>query len=419
MGLALAVAGIVQTLETPVSQPVVAFELFVSLLVPTGLATGGYWLASQDISPDVRWRAATRVSIGIVVACALAVWLIGYVTLEGGAIRDPLSLVTVLAAVGGATGFASVVREPLRNQSSSMCDCAVDGDTAAAPSPTAAAADMKSTAGESTAGTTETTAPTDERISDAMDTTDETATPRASTATTASAATDASTAATASAATTASASTTTEATSRAGVSPDADIAVGPGDPTHLIDSAGDPKSEESDAPPLPARDPGIDTVAAVPSTAETVLDVLQNERARVALAVLYHEWNGETRSVDDLARAVASHTDDSADAVAAVLRHTTLPKLAAIRAIDWDPTRISSRNPTMPSSKRGSRGVGPPRGVRTGNQIAGAARCSGGDAGFRNWDPKIQPPQRTPITAVPEAETAESVPPVRSNGIER
>jgi len=121
------------------------------------------------------------------------------------------------------------------------------------------------------------------------------------------------------------------------VSPDADIAVGPGDPTHLIDSAGDPKSEESDAPPLPARDPGIDTVAAVPSTAETVLDVLQNERARVALAVLYHEWNGETRSVDDLARAVASHTDDSADAVAAVLRHTTLPKLAAIRAIDWDP----------------------------------------------------------------------------------
>ncbi|MFB1062483.1 hypothetical protein [Natrinema sp. H-ect4] len=337
MGLALAVAGIVQTLETPVSQPVVAFELFVSLLVPTGLATGGYWLASQDISPDVRWRAATRVSIGIVVACALAVWLIGYVTLEGGAIRDPLSLVTVLAAVGGVTGFASVVREPLRNESSSMDNCAVNGDTAAAPSPTAAAADTKSTTGESTAGTTETTAPTDERISDAMDTTDETATPRASAATTASAATDASTAATASAATTASASTTTEATSRAGVSPDADIAAGPGDPTHLIDSAGDPKSEEPDAPPLPARDPGIDTVAAVPSTAETVLDVLQNERARVALAVLYHEWNGETRSADDLARAVASHTDDSADAIAAGLRHTTLPKLAAIRAIDWDP----------------------------------------------------------------------------------
>ncbi|PGF17543.1 hypothetical protein CP556_16505 [Natrinema sp. CBA1119] len=319
MGLALAVAGIVQTLETPVSQPVVAFELFVSLLVPTGLATGGYWLASRDISPDVRWRAATRVSIGIVVACALGVWLIGYVTLEGGTIRDPLSLVTVLAAVGGATGFASVVREPLRNESSSMCDCAVDGDTAAAPSPTAAAADTKSTAGESTAATTETTAPTDERISDAMEATDETATSRASTATTASA------------------STTTEATSRAGVSPDADIAAGPDDPTHRVDSTGDPKSEEPDAPPLPARDPGIDTVATVPSTAETVLDVLQNERARVALAVLYHEWNGEPRAVDALARAVASHTDDSADAVAAVLRHTTLPKLAAIRAIDWDP----------------------------------------------------------------------------------
>ncbi|MFC6768504.1 hypothetical protein ACFQE6_26900, partial [Natrinema soli] len=85
------------------------------------------------------------------------------------------------------------------------------------------------------------------------------------------------------------------------------------------------------------RDPGVDAVAAVPSMAETVLDVLRNERARVALAVLYHEWNGETRSVDDLARVVASHTDDSADVVGVGLRHGTLPELAAIRAIEWEP----------------------------------------------------------------------------------
>ncbi|MFC6767187.1 hypothetical protein ACFQE6_20040, partial [Natrinema soli] len=266
MGLALAIAGIVQTLETPVSQPVVAFKLFVSLLVPTGLATGGCWLASRDVSPDVRWRVATKVSIGIVIACALGVWLIGYVTLEGGTIRDPLSLVTILAAVGGATGFVSVVRDPLRNESTdSTYARRGNGDSNASPSPAATAADRESTAGEPTGATT--TATTHERDSDTTESTDVTATPGESAASDISAATTTSPAAETSAAATASsaidapaaatASTPSETTSHGGVSPHIDAAAGPDDPTQFVDSAGHPEDATPEPSPLPARDPGV------------------------------------------------------------------------------------------------------------------------------------------------------------------
>jgi hypothetical protein len=64
--------------------------------------------------------------------------------------------------------------------------------------------------------------------------------------------------------------------------------------------------------------------------------VLRTERARLALAVLYHEWDGESRSVDALARAVSTHTAADADAVAVGLRHATLPRLAELHAVDWD-----------------------------------------------------------------------------------
>ncbi|SEP90189.1 hypothetical protein [Natrinema salaciae] len=312
MGLALAVAGTVRTLETPDPQPVVAFELFVSLFVPTGLATGGVWLARHDVSADVRQRVATRVSIGVVVACALGGWLVGYVALEGGTISDPLSLVTILAAVGGATGFATGVRKPRPVPSApSAAPSGVresDCDSSADPS-RATADDSESTADRSTE-TAETKAATDETAAGTAIGDD--ATPDAS--------------------------VTAEPASRAATSVDADTAIRPAEP---VRPTGPAERDDSDTAvemdPTSATDPGVDAVVSVPSTAETVLEVLRKERARLALAVLYHEWNGETRSVDALARAVSYHTDDSVDAVAVGLRHATLPELRAIRAVDWNP----------------------------------------------------------------------------------
>ncbi|WP_408958567.1 hypothetical protein [Natrinema sp. 74] len=298
MGLALAIGGIVRTLETPASQPVVAFELFVSLLVPTGLATGGYWLASRNVSSDVRWRAVTQVSIGIVVACALAVWLTGYVTLEGGAIRDPLSLTTTLAPVGGAAGFVTAVRERPDVASAESTDPTAGDGTALPNTQTPAAA------------------------SDTTDTSDPAATAKGSAA-------------------------VWNDTDPVGRTAAPVCPLQPSDGTVTDDSdfdAFDASARDASADSVDprdslteTRDPGVDAVATVPSTAETVLEVCRNEHARLALAVLYHEWNGEARSVDALARAVSSHTDDSTDTVAVGLRHTTLPELREIRAVDWDP----------------------------------------------------------------------------------
>ncbi|WP_126661054.1 hypothetical protein [Haloterrigena salifodinae] len=378
MGLALAVVGIVRTLETPVSQPAVAFELFVSLLVPTGLATGGYWLASRNVSSDIRWRAVTRVSIGIVVACGLAAWLTVYVALEGGAIRDPLSLMTTLAAVGGATGFATAVREPLGVASSDSI----------APSATAGAAETESTvetepsaAAEPNEGTPQSSAATGSPIEPTMErptaaavatmttalestTTDIVSSTDRSTdggradsdaSTTAGTGVDAEVSQTASAA----APSESEAGASPAIwndtSPKGRTAaparpVEPSEPAANDDPVPDtfetpghdafddaPDSADPLESPTPRRDPGVDAVAAVPSTVETVLEVLQNERSRLALAVIYHEWDGQARSVDALARAVSSHTDDSVDVVATGLKHATLPRLAEIRAVDWDP----------------------------------------------------------------------------------
>ena len=379
MGLVLAVAGIVRSLETPVSQPVVAFELFVSLLVPTGLATGGYWLANRNVSSDIRWRAVTRVSIGIVVACGLAAWLTVYVALEGGAIRDPLSLMTTLAAVGGATGFATAVQEPL---GVAVPDSIASGMPARAPeieSPTATASPATTESDEATAQSTATTdsstEPTMERptaaaaaavVTAALEspTTDTVpASDRSTDETTADsdASTTDETAADSEVAKAASTAIPSESEGGASpaiwndTSPEGRTAaparpVEPPEPATdddlVPDTFGAPGRDAfDDAPdssdplesPTPAREPGVDTVADVPSTADTVLEVLQSERSRLALAVLYHEWDGQERSVDALARAVSYHTDDSADAVAAGLAHATLPRLDEIRAVDWDP----------------------------------------------------------------------------------
>ncbi|ADB60852.1 hypothetical protein Htur_1968 [Haloterrigena turkmenica DSM 5511] len=373
MGLVLAVAGIVRTLETPVSQPVVAFELFVSLLVPTGLATGGYWLASRNVSSDLRWRAVTRVSIGIVVACGLAAWLTVYVALEGGAVRDPLSLTTTLAAVGGATGFATAVREPLGVATPDSLGSSVPAHTAETESP-ATAESADATARSSTAGADASPEPTIERptaaaaatVTTALGSTPTDIVPASDRSTDgATADSDASTIAGTAADSEVSktTSTPTPSESEAGASPaiwDDSSPEGrtaaparpvePPEPTAGDDSGSetfeipgrDAFDDGADSPdplesPTPRRDPGVGAVAAVPLTAETVLDVLRNERVRLALAVLYHEWDGQARSVDALARAVSSHTDDSADAVAAGLKHATLPRLAEIRAVDWDP----------------------------------------------------------------------------------
>ncbi|WP_226006782.1 hypothetical protein [Natrinema salinisoli] len=315
MGLALAVAGIVRTLETPVSQPALAFELFVSLLVPTGLATGGVWLARRDVPSDARDRVATRVSIGIVAACALALWLVGYVTLEGGAVRDPIALVTILTAVGGATGFATAVGTSLEATSVDSADAREhppDEDTESSSATTPEAAPPADRPTETPAGVTELIGPA---VAD---------TP-----------TSARAAATGGETATTSASTTAPA-SHPRPSPNAEAGPRSGD------SARSPSTTTTVS--TATREPGVDTVASVPATANEVLAVLRNERARIALAVLYHEWDDETRSVDDLARAVSYHVDDSADAVEAGLRHATLPRLRAIRAVDWDPhaNRVSA-----------------------------------------------------------------------------
>ncbi|QSW98992.1 hypothetical protein [Haloterrigena alkaliphila] len=341
MGLALAVAGTVRTLGTPVSHPVVAFELFVSLLVPTGLATGGYWLASCNVSPDVRWRAATRVSIGIVAACALGVWLVGYVALEGGAIRDPLSLVTTLAAVGGATGFLTAVREPQGvapvesiDSSDSSDETDEDGTEAPAATTTPTATTVSTVTGTSAPAGNESESTLERPTAAAAGTTTADETAADTTASDASATTHAP--AITDAPTTTDASATTETPSPSGVSPDADVWAGTDDPAHPLDPAARLESGATDASPRSIPEPGVDAVAAVPSTAETVLEVLRRERARIALAILYHEWDEEPRPVDELARAVSYHTDADPDTVAVGLRHSILPELREIRAVDWD-----------------------------------------------------------------------------------
>ena len=363
MGLVLAVAGIVRSLGTPASQPVVAFELFISLLVPTGLATGGYWLANRNVSPDVRWRAATRVSIGIVVACALAAWLTGYVALEGGTIRDPLSLTTTLAAVGGATGFVTAVRDPQGVASAGSNDSngasratetelpvPTEPSDSIAPSTATADASPGSTMERPTAAAATATAAIDPPTADVA-TTDTPSLgaaanpePTRTTGTATTAETGTATAVwndTGPMGRTAAPARPLQSPERNAIDePEPDAfeepaldAFGATVPDAFDGSVGSHDPLDS---PTPAPDRGVDAVASVPSTAEAVLEVLRNERARLALAVLYHEWDGEERSVDALARAVSYHTEDSVDAVAAGLRHATLPRLLEIRAVDWD-----------------------------------------------------------------------------------
>ncbi|QCS42528.1 hypothetical protein [Natrinema versiforme] len=318
MGLVLSIAGIVQTLGTPAARPIVAFELFVSLLVPTGLATGGYWLADRNVSSADRWRAVTQVSAGIVLACALALWLTGYVTLESSAVRDPLGLTTTLAGVGGATGFVSAVRELPDESIGSSGPPRAAG--VALPAPTEPSDSRATTTASSESATTTALPSTALESQRDVPAIPETTTPLW---------------------------TDVDPLGRTGapaqpVEPSEGSGVDGTLPNAFEASARDVSADPvgSHDPlesPTPARDPGVDTVAAVPSTAETVLDVLRRERARIALAVLYHEWDGADRSVDALARAVSYHVDDSADAVAIGLRHATLPELAEIRAVDWDP----------------------------------------------------------------------------------
>ncbi|WP_254764297.1 DUF7344 domain-containing protein [Natrinema marinum] len=355
MGLVLAVTGIVRALGTPASQPVVAFELFVSLLVPTGLATGGYWLVSRNASSDVRWRAVTQVSVGIVVACALVVWLTGYVTLEGGTIRDPLSLTTTLAPVGGAAGFVTAVREgsdvvPIGSVDANGASRAADTELPVAlesSDPIARSSTVADTVTESTMERP--TAAAAASVAAIEATPDDVPALPEGPATTAAADSGATSGTETTGLPIGSTAVWNDSDSVGRTAPPArplqpSDGVGTDDPVPdaFEASVRDAVSDSVDSrdpldSPTPRRDPGVATVAAVPSTAETVLDVLRNERARLALAVLYHEWNGDARSVDDLARAVSRHTDESADAVAVGLRHATLPELREIRAVDWDP----------------------------------------------------------------------------------
>ncbi|WP_254524216.1 hypothetical protein [Natrinema caseinilyticum] len=286
MGLALAIAGIVQTLETPVTHPVDAFELVISLLVPTGLATGGYWLASRNVTADVRWRVVTRVSFGIVVACAVGVLSIGYVTFEGGSVNRPLSLVTSLAAIGGASGFLAAMY----------------------------AAGRTSTAKSTDAGTTRPVSTTANEVPESVET------PGSDGATATSAATSPS---------------GPSPTRSAGATADPS---GAGTRAHLDVAFGPDASDGARRRSPPERTASLETVAAVPTTAETILEVLGDEQARITLAVLYHGHGGERRSVAELTRVVAQYTDARAGVVARSLRHSTLPRLHEIRAIDWDPS---------------------------------------------------------------------------------
>ncbi|WP_049889222.1 DUF7344 domain-containing protein [Natronolimnohabitans innermongolicus] len=389
MGIALSVAGIVRTLSIPASQPVLAFELFVSLLVPTGLATGGYWLANRDVSRDVRWQVATRVSIGIVVACALGIWLIAYIALEGGTIHDPLSLTTTLAAVGGATGFVTAVREepdvvspgpvgPDRDSSSDDESADSEGesdanghDHAAATvsevarpkegrgteltveRPTAAAATAATAAPTGTVTSATEREPSTATI-DVVATSDVTA--AAEGESTQSGRGPSSSPSRSPEPTTDDTSPSANASgSSTAVWQDTDPAgrtAAPAQPAHPaareafaeFDAGDDDTVEtEADRPDadsvVPAPEPGLEAATDVPSTVESTLEVLAAERARLALAVLYHEWDDGARPVDELARDVSAHTDadTDADAVAVALRHTTLPALQDLRAVDWEP----------------------------------------------------------------------------------
>ncbi|WP_440764932.1 hypothetical protein [Natronorubrum sp. DTA7] len=313
MGLALATAGIAQAITAPDAHPVIALELFVSFLVPTGLATGGYWLASRNVAPGVRSRVATWVSIGIVAACGLGGWLVLYVSLEGGTIVEPLSLVTTLAAVGGATGFVAAVRVTPRALAAeptapleSPCETAAEHELSHEDDSENSCEDEREVA-------TETNSEAEP---------DTTAKPAASTSGSASAVTV--------------------------PEPIADRPLEPAESAASIESADlpDPIVPDETDPPAPSSgelDPSVERVAAVPETTETVLEVLRDERSRIVLARLYHDVDG-SRSLDELARVVAAHTDQRAATAAVSLRHATLPRLVAIRAIDWDPyaDRISA-----------------------------------------------------------------------------
>ncbi|WP_137291727.1 hypothetical protein [Natronorubrum halophilum] len=285
MGLALAIAGIVQTLAAPATKPLVALELFLSLLVPTGLATGGYWLVSQNISRDVRRRVAIWMSAGIVGACALGGWLWLYVALEGGTIHGPLSIVTTLATVGGAGGFVAAVRLAPKIESPSSVT-----EQPATPETGAAAASSSDSRRE----------PTPPRSTGPAIGASE---PPQS---------------------------TTPSTPATSPPPESATPSRPATPAEPAESVSAPTARSS-------LEPRVDTVAAAPPTAEAVLEILRDTRARTTLAVLYHERGGNPQSVDELARAVADHTDDCVEDTTTALRQSTLPQLRTARAIDWDP----------------------------------------------------------------------------------
>ncbi|MFC4542039.1 hypothetical protein ACFO5R_08880 [Halosolutus amylolyticus] len=242
-GLGLAVSGVVHGLTAPADPSVATLQVFVSLLVPTGVATGGYWLYASDVPIETRWRVVTWASTGIVVACALGAWLQFSAALGGGAAGDPWSQLTTLAAGGSAVGFVtgvSVGQSSDRAPETEPTPSGTDSTTLDGPTSGGAAAHQSAT-------------PHGEHVSPAADATS-----------------------------------------------DADRAV----PAHA------------------------------PTTAKRTLDVLGDDRARVALAIVSA---GEgSLSVDDLAVAVAERTGDPVDATAIELRHATLPKLERAHAIEWD-----------------------------------------------------------------------------------
>lgn len=302
MGLALAFAGIVETLTMPAERPLLVVELLFALVVPTGLATGGYWLASRNASATLRRRTAVWVSIGIVVATCLGGWVVVQVHLEGGSIGDPLSLVTPLAAVGGATGFVAAIQASPAAIEPRDADATPDDSGAVTPD----------AATGTTTDSPETTAPSRSSASDpegAEDATDR-----------------------------------RNRTGAEAASTDADLTVADPDRAPSADGRSSPAARMTDPrsvstterSPVSTTTTALEAATSASASTERVLEVLADERARIVLAVCYHDRDGD-RSVPELARDVAGHTDADAGEIATGLRHATLPRLAAIRAIDWDP----------------------------------------------------------------------------------
>lgn len=293
VGLVLAVAGTAHELTTPADRPIAALSVAGSLLVPAAVATGGYWLLAVDTSDETRWRVVTWASAGIVAACALGISLYVLALLGDGQAGDLWSHLARLASGGSAIGFVAGLSVGSENPSTV-------GSTIGREVPSGG---EETNDGESATDEPEVDESGDER--------DDSRSPAG-----------------------------TDGSGERGFVPlDASV----GEPVYVdgeefaIEPAVDPADAAVDANAGSGLEPSRpgETPARVPRTAALTLDVLRDDRARVALAIVYDA--GKPLSVDALARAVADRTNDGVDETAIALRRETLCKLEAAYAIEWDP----------------------------------------------------------------------------------